>query len=102
MKLRIVPILVLATILFVAGNLIFFSVDETQFAVVTQFGEPVKAITRPGLQWKWPEPIQSVTFYDNRIIILNPNKAESLTSDKKNIVVENYVALLIADPVQYL
>ncbi len=102
MRIKIVPFLVLATLLFLAGNLIFFSVDETQYAVVTQFGEPVKAITRPGLQWKWPEPIQSVTFYDNRIIVLNPNKAEYLTSDKKNIVVENYVAWLITDPVQYL
>ncbi|MBI4321814.1 MAG: protease modulator HflC [Chloroflexi bacterium] len=102
MKIKIVPFLVLATLLFLAGNLIFFSVDETQYAVVTQFGEPIQAVTRPGLQWKWPEPIQSVTFYDNRIMVLNPNKAEFLTSDKKNIVVENYVAWRITDPILYL
>src|SRR3989304_2376123 len=91
-----------AALLFVAGNLVFFSVDETQYAVVTQFGEPVRAITQPGLKWKWPEPIQSVVFYDNRIVVLNPDKAEYLTGDKKNIVVENYVAWRIAEPVQYL
>lgn len=91
--------MVLAILLFIAGNLIVFSVDETQYAVVTQFGEPIKAVTWPGLQWKWPEPIQSVTLYDNRIMVLNPNKAEFLTSDKKNIVVENYVAWRITDPI---
>ncbi|HLC29519.1 MAG TPA: protease modulator HflC [Dehalococcoidia bacterium] len=102
MRSKTVPILSLAIFAFVAGNLVFFSVDETQYAVVTQFGEPVKAITRPGLQWKWPEPVQSVTFYDNRIMVLSPDKAEYLTSDKKNIIVENYVAWRVEDPVQYL
>lgn len=102
MRFNAVPILAAMAILFVAGNLVFFSVDETQYAVVTQFGEPVRAITRPGLQVKWPEPIQSVVLYDKRIAVLNPEKAEYLTADKKNIVVENYVAWRIADPVQYL
>lgn len=99
---RMPLLLALVALLFLAGNLVFFTVDETQFAVVTQFGEPVQAITRAGLQWKWPDPIQSVVTYDNRVMVLTPDKAEYLTSDKKNIVVENYVAWRITDPVQYL
>jgi len=102
MRSKTMLILAAAALLFLAGNLVFFSVDETQYAVVTQFGEPIRAITQPGLQWKWPEPIQSAVFYDKRVMVLNPNKAEYLTSDKKNIVVESYVAWKIADPVQYL
>ncbi|TAK32650.1 MAG: protease modulator HflC [Chloroflexota bacterium] len=102
MRSKTMLILAAVALLFVVGNLVFFSVDETQYAVVTQFGEPIRAITRPGLQWKWPEPIQSVVFYDNRVMVLAPDKAEYLTSDKKNILVENYVVWRIADPVQYL
>ena len=102
MRLKTAPIVAVVALLFLAGNLVFFSVDETQYAVVTQFGEPVRAITQPGLQLKWPEPIQSTVFFDKRVIVLNPEKAEYLTSDKKNVVVEDFVAWRIADPVQYL
>ena len=57
-----VILLIVLAVAFVAANLVFFTVDETEFAVVTQFGEPIRAITSPGLQWKLPEPIQSVQF----------------------------------------
>jgi membrane protease subunit HflC len=102
MKRRSIVLLLGAAILIVAANLVFFTVDETEFAVVTQFGEPIRAITTPGLQWKWPEPIQGVQFFNNRLLIFNADKIEFLTSDKKNIVVENYVAWRIADPILYL
>ncbi|MBI2217666.1 MAG: protease modulator HflC [Candidatus Rokubacteria bacterium] len=102
MKRRNVVLLVAVAIVIVAANLIFFVVDETEFAVVTQFGEPVRAITTPGLHWKWPEPIQGVQLFNNRLLVYNPDKIEFLSSDKKNIVVENYVAWRIADPILYL
>ncbi len=102
MKRRSVVLLIAVAVLIVAANLVFFVVDETEFAVVTQFGEPIRAVTTPGLQWKWPEPIQGVQFFNNRLLIYNPEKIEFLTSDKKNIVVENYVAWRIADPILFL
>lgn len=99
---RNVILLTLLAVAFVAANLVFFTVDETQFAVVTQLGEPIRAITTPGLQWKLPEPIQSVQFFNKRILVYNSDKTEFLTADKKNVVVESYVAWRIADPILYL
>ncbi len=99
---RSVILLTLLAVAFVAANLVFFTVDETQFAVATQFGEPIRAITAPGLQWKLPEPIQSVQLFNKRILVYNSDKTEFLTADKKNIVVESYVAWHIADPILYL
>jgi membrane protease subunit HflC len=89
-------------VVFVAANLIFFQVDQTEYVVVTQFGRPVQAITDPGLNWKLPDPIQSIQRYDNRLKIFLPSQAEFLTSDKKNIVAEAYPTWRITDPVQFM
>ena len=102
MRGRTIVLLIGVAVLVLAANLVFFVVDETEYAVVTQFGEPIRAITTPGLQWKWPEPVQGVQFFNNRLLVYNSDKIEFLTGDKKNIVVEDYVAWRIADPVLYL
>ncbi len=89
-------------IVFIAVNLIFFQVDQTEYVVVTQFGRPVRAITEPGLSWKLPDPIQSIQRYDNRLMVYLPSEAEFLTRDKKNIVAESYPTWKITDPVQFM
>lgn len=89
-------------ILFIAVNLIFFQVDQTEYVVVTQFGRPVRAVTEPGLNWKLPDPIQSTQRYDNRLMVYLPSKAEFLTGDKKNIVAESYPTWKVTEPVQFM
>jgi len=91
-----------AVLVFVAVNLIFFQVDQTEHVVVTQFGRPVRAITEPGLNWKLPDPIQSIQRYDNRLKVFLPSQAEFLTRDKKNIVAEAYPTWKLTDPVQFM
>jgi modulator of FtsH protease HflC len=78
----------------------FFTIDETQFAVVTQFGKPVRTITTAGLKLKWPW--QSLLSFEKRLMVYNPRPSEFLTRDKKNIVVDSYVAWRIADPNRFL
>jgi modulator of FtsH protease HflC len=77
-----------------------FTIDETQFAIVTQFGKPVRAITTAGLKLKWPW--QSLLSFEKRLMVYNPRPSEFLTRDKKNIVVDNYVAWRVADPNRFL
>jgi modulator of FtsH protease HflC len=84
-----------------------FTVDETQFAIVTRFGDPLRVIETPGLQFKWPAPIESVVHLDKRLMVLDwPGPGEPcreyLTQDKKNIEVAAYAAWRIADPLMYL
>jgi membrane protease subunit HflC len=77
-----------------------FTVDETQFAIVTQFGKPVRTITSAGLKLKWPW--QSLLTFEKRLMVYNPLPSEFLTRDKKNVVVDNYVCWRIADPNRFL
>jgi membrane protease subunit HflC len=95
-------LLSLLTIAFVAVNLVFYTVDETEAAVLTQFGQPIAAITEPGLYAKWPDPIQTVQRFNKRLQVYNPQQAEYLTADKKAIRVESYVAWRLTDPTQFL
>lgn len=89
-------------VVFFAVNLIFFQIDQTEFAVVTQFGKPIRAIKDPGLYWKLPDPVQSVQRYDNRMMVYLPNQTEFLTRDKKNIVTESYPVWQIEEPVLFM
>ena len=49
----------IALFVVIASGLVFFQVDEREYVVITQFGEPIKAIKKAGLNFKWPDPIQS-------------------------------------------
>jgi membrane protease subunit HflC len=82
--------------------LIVFTVDTTEYAVVTQFGNPVAVITEPGLNVKLPEPIQTVQRLDKRIQIYQTSSLELLTLDKKSIAIDYYGTWKISDPVVYL
>jgi membrane protease subunit HflC len=92
----------LLALAFVAANLVFYTVDETEAAVLTQFGRPIAAITEPGLYVKWPDPIQAVQRFNKRLQVHSPQQAEYLTADKKAIRVESYVAWRLTDPTQFL
>jgi membrane protease subunit HflC len=78
----------------------FFSIRETEFGLVTQFGRPLYTVTDAGLHVKWP--FQSLLRFDRRLRIYNPRPSEFLTRDKKNIVIENYVAWRIEDPNRFV
>jgi len=73
-----------------------FTVRETEFALITQFGRPIRTVTAAGLHVKWP--FQNARYFDRRLRVYNPRPSEFLTRDKKNLVIENYVCWQIADP----
>lgn len=81
---------------FIAVWRTFFAVPETEFAIVTQFGQPMRTITAAGLHVKFP--YQSLLRFDRRLRVYNPRPSEFLTKDKKNLVIENYVCWRIKDP----
>jgi membrane protease subunit HflC len=95
--LSITTLIVIALIILLRA---IFTIDETQFAIVTQFGKPVRTITDAGLKLKWPW--QSLLTFEKRLMVYNPLPSEFLTRDKKNIVADNYVCWRIADPNRFL
>ncbi len=73
-----------------------FTVPETEYAMVTQFGRHVRTVTDAGLHAKLP--YQRALRFDRRLRVYNPRPSEFLTRDKKNLVIENYVCWRIQDP----
>ncbi|HXI10861.1 MAG TPA: protease modulator HflC [Thermodesulfobacteriota bacterium] len=78
----------------------FYSVDQTQYALVVELGKPVKAVTEPGLNFKTPF-VQTVLYFDNRRLIYDATPSVIITKDKKNLVVDNYARWRIVDPLQF-
>ncbi len=78
----------------------FYSVRETEFVLVVQFGQPLYTVTDAGLHAKWP--FQTALYFDRRLRVYNPRPSEFLTRDKKNLVVENYVVWRIQDPQRFV
>lgn len=71
-----------------------FVVDETSTVIVTQFGRPVRVVETAGLNWKLPQPIQSVRLFDKRLLVYDPKPTEFLTNDKTTIVLSSDSDLL--------
>jgi membrane protease subunit HflC len=82
--------------------LVTFTVDETDYVVVTQFGRPVRTITESGLQFKLPYPAQRVNRFDRRLQVFESRLIEFLTRDKKNIVIKFFVCWGVKDPKLFL
>ena len=77
-------IIALIAVVYVLSSSIFI-VDQRRFAVVFSFGQIVKVIDKPGLQFKLPAPIQNVVFFDRRILTIdNPEAERVITAEKKN------------------
>ncbi|OYZ98324.1 MAG: HflC protein [Polynucleobacter sp. 24-46-87] len=59
-----------------------FVVDQRNFAVVFAFGQIVRVIEQPGLQFKYPAPFESVRFFDRRILTIDNPEAERFITVK--------------------
>ena len=99
MKKLISTVLILALLL-IAANLVFFTVDETEQAIVVQFGDPVKVITEPGLNFKIPF-IQNTIHFETRVLEYDAAPKEIYTADEKNLKVDNFARWRIVDPLLF-
>lgn len=104
--------LVLVALLAVLGvYLVFFQVNETEYAIVKLFGDPWRVIDEPGLGLKWPWPVEELVRIDRRVNTTDiaditdsagVRESEYLTRDKKNVLVNFFVAWRVKDPLQFL
>ncbi|MFW5653646.1 MAG: protease modulator HflC [Planctomycetota bacterium] len=80
-----------------------YQVRFNQTAIVTTFGKAGdnSIIDDPGLHFKWPYPVQSVTTYDTRSKVLRTRLESVQTRDKQVIVVQVFVTWHIEDPLRY-
>ena len=98
--LRLVSIIAVVGFVITAFSSLF-TVNQTQQALVLQFGEPKRTIQEPGLAFKMPF-IQDVVYYEKRVLSLIPQDAEEvILSDQKRLQVDAYARYRIEDPLLF-
>jgi len=88
-----------AVVIFAAIRLCCYTVDAGEYALVTEFGNPIEAVTRPGLRFKLP--YQSVRTFDIRLFALAPASTEFLTLEKTPVVAASTILWRISDPKKF-
>jgi membrane protease subunit HflC len=79
----------------------FFTMDETEQVIITQFGKPIgEARTNAGLHLKLPF-IHEVNRLEKRVLRWDGRPSEMPTKDKTYIVVDAFGRWRIRDPKQY-
>ncbi|MDE3016266.1 MAG: protease modulator HflC [Pseudomonadota bacterium] len=78
-----------------------FTVDQTEQALVLQFGRPVRIVRTPGIAYKIPF-VQNVVFYDNRLLDFDAAPKEVIASDQKRLIVDAFLRWRITDPLRFL
>jgi len=101
MKKSGIVILIVIGVATIVGWSSVFTVHQTQQALVLQFGNPVRPVENPGLNFKMPF-IQNVRFFDKRILDLDPQPTEILLADQKRINVDSFARYKIVDPLEFL
>src|SRR3954462_2726208 len=91
---------VLAVILAIVAYGSLFTVHQTRLALVVRLGDPIKVITDPGLNFKWPL-IENVIYFDKRILDLENASQEVIASDQKRLVVDAFARYRIKNALRF-
>tara|TARA_Y100001970_G_scaffold267488_1_gene357576 strand:- start:2524 stop:3393 length:870 start_codon:yes stop_codon:yes gene_type:complete len=97
MKKIFIPVIV------ILGAIVYntlFVVQEVNQAIVLQFGDPKKIITKPGLNFKIPF-IQNVVYLDRRVLNLDNPPEEVIAADQKRLIVDAFARFKIVDPLKF-
>ena len=97
MRKILIPLIV---VLAVVGYQAVFVVQEISQAIVLQFGDPKRIITKPGLNFKIPF-IQNVAYLDRRVLNLDTPPEEVIAADQKRLIVDAFARFKIVDPLKF-
>ena len=85
-------------VIFISQSL--YVVTEIERAVKLRFGEIVQFDVEPGLHFKLPI-INSIRYFDSRILTLDADPQRYLTSEKKALMVDSFVKWRVKDVAKY-
>jgi membrane protease subunit HflC len=102
MRLNVVggTIIVLLLIALVLAYSTLFTVYQTRQALVIRLGQPIRDITQPGLNWKYPL-VDTVIHIDKRILDIESPAQEVIASDYKRLVVDAFARYKITKPLLF-
>jgi membrane protease subunit HflC len=78
-----------------------YILDQTRQSVVLRFGEAVNFENTPGLKYKFPF-IDNVIYFDTRLLDLNADPKEVISSDQKRLIVDAFAKYKIVDPLKFV
>ena len=71
-------------------------------AVITHFGKPTRVVSEAGPHLHWPWPIDKVYEFDCRKRVYNTKFTQTLTKDKKSLILLTYIVWQVKDPLLFL
>lgn len=77
-----------------------FIVHQNEQALVLEFGAPKRVINKAGLHWKIPV-VETVQYFDKRILDLDMTPQEVPASDQKLLLVDAFARYRINDPLKF-
>jgi membrane protease subunit HflC len=77
-----------------------YTLSEVQQALIVRLGAPIGAVKEPGLKFKLPL-VDSVIYYDRRLLTLEPTVEQVILGDQKRIEVQTYTRFRIANPLVF-
>lgn len=77
-----------------------FTVHQTQQALVLQFGNPVRIVQEPGLNFKVPF-VQQVDYFERRVLDFDAPSVELVLGDQKRLVVDAFARYRITDALRF-
>lgn len=77
-----------------------FVVDQTQQALITKLGQPVRVVSSPGWHTKVPL-IETVIFFDRRLLDFDVPAEEVILGDQRRLIVDSFTRYRITDPLRY-
>jgi membrane protease subunit HflC len=78
----------------------FFIVHQNEQALVLEFGKPKRVIEQAGLHWKIPV-VETVEYFDKRILDLDMAPQEVPASDQKLLLVDAFARYRINNPLRF-
>ncbi|MDP1588904.1 MAG: protease modulator HflC [Prosthecobacter sp.] len=93
--------LIVSLVLFIVLSSGFYTIDETEQVIITQFGKPVdEPVVHAGLHWKTPF-IQTVNRIENRVLEWDGDSTPMTTKNKVFVMVNAFARWEISDPLVF-
>ncbi len=99
MKKLMITVIIVVAAMFMLGQTIF-TIDEAEQAIILQFGEYIRTIKEPGINFKVPF-IQTVSRMERRILFADAPATEFITLDKERLLVDSYSRWRIVNPLRF-
>lgn len=97
---RAMPIILAVVAVLIVASSSLFTVQQTQLAIRTQFGEIQGVDYGPGLHMKWPF-IDQIARFERRVVTQNYAGETFLTNENRGLLVDFYVKWRVADAAKY-